>query len=81
MTRAEAEAHDRKLEVAENLSALFRHVLPNMAEEDAENLGIFIADRRVQLAAALKKNPADILELLKPQDAEPSTVVPLAKAS
>lgn len=81
MTKAEAEAHDRKLEVAENLSTLFRHVLPNMTEEDAETLGIFVADRRVVLSAALKKNPADILELLKPQDAAASTVVPLAQAS
>lgn len=81
MTKAEAEAHDRKLEVAENLSSLFRHVLPNLTEDDAETLGIFIADRRAELASALKKNPADILELLKSQEPASASVVPLAQAS
>lgn len=81
MTKAEAEAHDRKLECAEALASLFLHVLPNMSEDDAENLSIFIADHRVEVAAALKKNPADIRELLKAQPPATSSVVPLAQAS
>lgn len=81
MTKAEAEAHDRKLECGEALALLFRHVLPNMSEDDAETLGIFIADRRTELAAALKKYPADIRELFKTQEPETGSVVSLAHAS
>ncbi|MQT59978.1 hypothetical protein GHO41_21890 [Pseudomonas sp. FSL R10-0399] len=81
MTRSEAEAHDRKLECGESLALLFRHVLPNMNEDDAETLGMFIADRRTELAAALKKNPADIRELFKTQEQGTGSVVSLAQAS
>ncbi|KAF0254000.1 YebG family protein [Pseudomonas putida] len=81
MLKADADAYDRKLECAEALSSLFRHVLPNMSEDDAEALGIYIADRRAELASALKKNPADILELIKPQEPASGSVEPLALAS
>lgn len=81
MTKAEAEAHDRKLECGEVLSSLFRHVLPNMKEEDAETLGMFIAERRGEVGSALKRNPADILRLLQPQEPASSSVVSLAQAS
>ncbi|HDS1721614.1 YebG family protein [Pseudomonas putida] len=81
LTRSEAEIHDLKLDVGEALSALFRHVLPNMSEDDAETLGIFMAERRKELSAALKKNPADIRELVKPQEPAASPVVSLAQAS
>lgn len=81
MTRAEAELHDQKLDCGEALASLFRHVLPNMSEDDAETLGIFIAERRKELAAALKKNPADIRELVKASESAAGSVVALAQAS
>ena len=52
-----------------------------MNEDDAETLGMFIADRRTELAAALKKNPADIRELFKTQEQGTGSVVSLAQAS
>ncbi|MFL1449271.1 YebG family protein [Pseudomonas tritici] len=67
MTRQEADLHDRMLEVAENLSTLFRHVLPSLSEDDAEKLAIFMSERRDELVPGLKKNPADILLLLQTQ--------------
>lgn len=81
MTRSEADEYDRKLECGEALASMFRHVLPNLSEEDAETLGIFVAERRVEVAAALKKNPADILELIKMQAPATGSVVPLSQAS
>lgn len=81
VTRQEAELHDRMLEVAENLSSVFRHVLPQLSEENAETLAIFLAQRRDELVPALKKNPGDILKLIEPPASTPSTVVELAKVS
>lgn len=81
MTRAEAQLHDEKLDCGEALANLFRHVLPNMSEDDAETLGIFLAERRKELAAALKKNPADIRELVKASESAAGSVVALAQAS
>ena len=43
MTRGEAELHDLKLDVCDALGSLFRHVLPNLSEDDAETLGYFMA--------------------------------------
>jgi dsDNA-binding SOS-regulon protein len=80
MTRSEADEHDRKLEVAENLSALIRHVLPSLSEDDAETLGIYMAERREKLMPALKKNPEAILELIQDKETVSSSVVPLPKA-
>ncbi|WP_121498151.1 YebG family protein [Pseudomonas aeruginosa] len=81
MNKADAEAHDRMLEVGENLATVFRHVLPSMSEENAETLGIFLSKRRSELVAAIKKDPAAILDLIKPDGATAGTVVPLANAS
>lgn len=81
MTRGEAELHDLKLDVCDALGSLFRHVLPNLSEDDAETLGYFMAERRKELAAALKKNPADIRELIKPQEPASGSVESLAQAS
>jgi uncharacterized protein len=81
LNRAEADAYDRVLETAENLSSLIRHVLPNVSEDDAEKLGIFMAERRDSLAVALKKNPSGITELLKADVSALAPVVQLANAS
>lgn len=77
-SRKEADAYDEMLETAEHLGALVSHVLPNLSEQDAELLSIFMAEHRTELAAALKKNPAAIKELISPS--EPSNVVPLGAA-
>ena len=79
--KADAEAHDRMLEVGENLAAVFRHVLPSMSEENAETLGIFLSKRRSELVAAIKKDPSAILDLIKSDEAPGGSVVHLANAS
>lgn len=69
------------MEVAENLASLFRHVLPNMSEDDAETLGIFLAERRDKLAPALKKSPEAILDLIPVTENAQGSVVPISKVS
>ncbi len=81
MTRSEADEHDRKLEIAENLASVIRHVLPTVSEEDAETLGIFLSERRNKLVPALKKNPPGILELIEKAEEVSGTVVPMPQAS
>lgn len=81
MNKSDADQYDRMLEVAENLSSLIRHVLPTVSEDDAEKLGIFMAERRDHLATALKKNPSGIVDLLKAEATALAPVVPLANAS
>lgn len=81
MTRNEADEHDRKLEIAENLASVIRHVLPSVSEEDAETLGIFMAERRDKLVPAMKKNPAGILALIETAEDGSNKVVPLSQAS
>jgi hypothetical protein len=81
MTKAEADAHDRMLEVAENLASLFRFVLPSLSEDDAESLAVYVSGCRNELIDAIKKNPSAILELAKPKESATSSVVPLANAS
>lgn len=78
-SRKEADAYDEMLETAEHLGALVSHVLPNISEQDAELLSIFMAERRTELAAALKKNPAGIKELIS--QSESSNVIPLGAAA
>lgn len=72
MNKAEAESHDRMLEIGENLSTIFRHVLPALSEDDAETLGIFLSKRRNELVTAIKKDPGALLDLIKeePKQAE-----------
>ena len=81
MTRQEADRHDLMLEVAENLSRLFREVLPTLSEDDAETLSIFMSERREALASGFKKNPEAILGLIKRDESAPGSLVSLASAS
>lgn len=82
MTRSEADKYDLMLETAEHLAAVFQHVLPNLPEQDAEKLSIFLAERRDALVAALKKNPAGIKALIEePADTANGNVVQLSEAS
>ncbi|MCF5382495.1 hypothetical protein GIW05_03115 [Pseudomonas syringae] len=81
MKRSEADKHDLMLETAEHLSSLIRHVLPTVTEDDAEKLGIYMAQNREALATALKKNPSGISGLIKPVGTTAGSVVSLPAAS
>jgi dsDNA-binding SOS-regulon protein len=81
MKKSEADQYDSMLEAAEGLAAIVRHVLPHVSEEDAEKVGIYMAERRASLAAALKKDSGSIMAMLKDEGKALSSVVPLANAS
>lgn len=63
MDKAEADRHDRMLELAEALSATLHKAVPSLAEEQAEELGIFMARHRDVFARAFKNQPDALAEL------------------
>ncbi|MNZ86369.1 DNA damage-inducible protein YebG [compost metagenome] len=66
MDKAEADRHDRMLELAEKLAEVLRQAQPTLGEAQAEELGIYMAKHRELFARAFR-NQADALdELLKP---------------
>ncbi|EXF44812.1 YebG [Pseudomonas sp. BAY1663] len=63
MDKAEADRHDKMLELAEALAAVLRHASPTLSEQQAEDLGIYMARHREQFAKAFKNNPDALSEL------------------
>lgn len=61
MDKAEADRHDRMLELAERLSSTLQKAVPSLNDEQIEELGIFMARHREAFARAFK-NQADALD-------------------
>lgn len=61
MDKAEADRHDRMLELAERLSSTLQKAVPSLNDEQLEELGIFMARHRDAFARAFK-NQADALD-------------------
>ena len=55
--KKEADALDKKLELAENLRLFFEAKIEGMSEEMAEEIGLLIADNKDQMLIALKGKP------------------------
>jgi dsDNA-binding SOS-regulon protein len=68
MDKAEADRHDRMLELAELLSAALHKAVPSLSEEQGEELGIYMARHREVFARAFKNQPDALNDL----DAEPA---------
>ena len=68
MDKAEADRHDKMLELAEALAATLQKVSPELTEQQADNIGIFMARHRDLFAKAFKNNPEVLAEL--PEDTE-----------
>lgn len=66
MDKAAADRHDQMLELAEQLSAVLRHAVPSINENQAEEAGVFMARHREQFAKAFKRNCDVLDELLVP---------------
>ena len=60
---AEADRHDRMLELAESLSAVLSRAVPSLSEEQQEELGIYMARHREIFARAFKNQPEALTEL------------------
>lgn len=63
MDKAEADRHDRMLELAESLSAALSRAVPSLSEEQQEELGIYMARHREIFARAFKNQPEALTEL------------------
>ena len=63
MDKAEADRYDKMLELAEALSMALHKAVPSLNEEQAEELGIFMARNRDSFARAFKNQPEALSEL------------------
>lgn len=53
-SKKDADAYDKMLELAENLTLLLQKHVPSANEKEAEEFGIFLAKNKDQLALACK---------------------------
>ncbi|KIP97325.1 MULTISPECIES: YebG family protein [Pseudomonas] len=70
MDKAEADRHDKMLELAELLSEVLQKAVPSLSEEQGEELGIYMARNRDVFAKAFKNQPDALGELGNEAQAE-----------
>ncbi|NQD79288.1 YebG family protein [Pseudomonas seleniipraecipitans] len=70
MDKAEADRHDKMLELAELLSDVLQKAVPSLSEEQGEELGIYMARNRDVFAKAFKNQPDALGELGSEPQAE-----------
>lgn len=63
MEKAEADRHDKMLELAERLSEVLSTAVPSLSEVQAEEAGIYMARHREVFAKAFRNNPDALAEL------------------
>jgi dsDNA-binding SOS-regulon protein len=63
MDKAEADRHDKMLELAELLTEVLQKAAPSLSEQQGEELGIFMAKNREVFAKAFKNQPEALSEL------------------
>jgi dsDNA-binding SOS-regulon protein len=66
MDKAEADRHDKMLELAELLTDVLQKAAPSLSEQQGEELGIFMAKNREVFAKAFKNQPEALSELFAP---------------
>lgn len=69
MDKAEADRHDKMLELAETLATVLQQAAPSLNEQQAEDIGIYMARHRELFAKAFRNSPEALAELPKPNDA------------
>ena len=72
MDKAEADRHDKMLELAEALAAALHKAAPSLSEQQADDIGSFMARHRDLFAKAFKNNPEALAELPDSSEAEGS---------
>ncbi|UCJ18709.1 YebG family protein [Pseudomonas sp. MM211] len=70
MDKAEADRHDKMLELAELLSEVLQKAVPSLSDEQGEELGIYMARNRDVFAKAFKNQPDALAELGSEAQAE-----------
>lgn len=63
-SKKEADAYDRMLELAENITAVMEHRFPTLGEKVSEEIGLFIASEQELFARAIKGRPDVLAEWL-----------------
>ena len=63
MDKAEADRHDKMLELAEALAPVLQQASPSLSEQQAEDIGIYMAKHRELFAKAFKSSPDVLTEL------------------
>ena len=74
MDKAEADRHDKMLELAELLAEVLQKAVPSLTEQQVEEAGIYMAKNRDVFAKAFKSQPDALSELLT--EAAPQVEVP-----
>ena len=64
MDKAEADRHDKMLELAELLAQVLQKAVPSLSEQQVEEAGIYMAKNRDVFAKAFKSQPDALSELL-----------------
>jgi len=64
MDKAEADRHDKMLELAELLAQVLQKAVPSLTEQQVEEAGIYMAKNRDVFARAFKSQPDALSELL-----------------
>ncbi|OPK07916.1 hypothetical protein PS928_02984 [Pseudomonas fluorescens] len=78
MDKAEADRHDKMLELAELLAEVLQKAVPSLTEQQVEEAGIYMAKNRDVFAKAFKSQPDALSELL---NAPAEVVEPVAVAA
>lgn len=78
MDKAEADRHDKMLELAELLSEVLQKAVPSLSDQQVEDAGIYMAKNRDVFAKAFKSQPDALSELLVVTE-EPEKPVKTAK--
>ncbi len=83
MDKAEADRHDKMLELAELLAQVLQKAVPSLSEQQVEEAGIYMAKNRDVFAKAFKSQPDALSELLSTPvaAAEPEAQVPAPEAA
>jgi len=64
MDKAEADRHDKMLELAELLAEVLEKAVPSLSEQQVEEVGIYMAKNRDVFARAFKSQPDALSELI-----------------
>jgi len=72
-----AEAHDKMLELAANITQLIEDAIEGISETHSEAIGLLLAERSDLLAKACKGKPELLLEASKQPEAHDSKVASL----
>jgi dsDNA-binding SOS-regulon protein len=71
MDKAEADRHDKMLELAELLAEVLQKAVPSLSEQQVEEAGIYMAKNRDVFAKAFKSQPDALSECSAHCVAEP----------